>query len=361
MKFIYIQLHYRLEQITEREKSVGDSRMKKEVSFRHEYEHVNVNVFFLDKDNDLRCRVNKRAHKLFGKEDNEHKRAWIEEEFRKRQQKRKEKERRKGMIDNSLGAAAHVQPNDLNTLTQHFLSPQQHGQQQQLPDINYLTMLCNSLGISGAARALIGNAAAAFNHTSTPTAAASSSSSETNNVAIESKPDAKTEENPRPEIKNEANVNTDDSILSATSEENMATQGSPSPSSSTAAAVTDNNEVENKDQNKSAASLQLLEFLHHLQQYQPQQQHIIENNNSSTSSELAALPTFPGLEVTRPEEKLAALLATTLHAAAAAATTKEEGPERTASTSSTAPAAEHTEFPLDAVLTLMQLNAGWRQ
>ncbi|KAG1142991.1 hypothetical protein G6F37_009700 [Rhizopus arrhizus] len=313
-----------------------------------------------NKDNDLRCRVNKRAHKLFGKEDNEHKRAWIEEEFRKRQQKRKEKERRKGMIDNSLGAAAHVQPNDLNTLTQHFLSPQQHGQQQQLPDINYLTMLCNSLGIAGAARALIGNAAAAFNHTSTPTAAASSSSSETNNVAIESKPDAKTEENPRPEIKNEANVNTDDSILSATSEENMAAQGSPSPSSSTAA-VTDNNEVENKDQNKSAASLQLLEFLHHLQQYQPQQQHIIENNNSSTSSELAALPTFPGLEVTRPEEKLAALLATTLHAAAAAATTKEEGPERTASTSSTAPAAEHTEFPLDAVLTLMQLNAGWRQ
>ncbi|RCH79119.1 hypothetical protein CU097_000881, partial [Rhizopus azygosporus] len=113
-----------------------------------------------DKDNDLRCRVNKRAHKLFGKEDNEHKRAWIEEEFRKRQQKRKEKERRKGVIDNSLGAVqnhniSHPPP------TQSFMSPQ-----QQL-DINYLMMLCNSLGIPGAARALIGNATATTTTTST--------------------------------------------------------------------------------------------------------------------------------------------------------------------------------------------------
>ncbi|KAG0320323.1 hypothetical protein BGZ99_004567 [Dissophora globulifera] len=48
-----------------------------------------------NKDNDLRCRVNKRANKLFGKLESEHKTRWIEEEFGKRQFKRKDKERRR--------------------------------------------------------------------------------------------------------------------------------------------------------------------------------------------------------------------------------------------------------------------------
>ncbi|ORY01086.1 hypothetical protein K493DRAFT_97838 [Basidiobolus meristosporus CBS 931.73] len=51
-----------------------------------------------NKDNDLRCRVNKRANKLFGPGPSDHKTRWVEEEFRKRQQKRKEKERRKLMV-----------------------------------------------------------------------------------------------------------------------------------------------------------------------------------------------------------------------------------------------------------------------
>ncbi|KAG1463364.1 hypothetical protein G6F56_005297 [Rhizopus delemar] len=299
--------------------------------------------FSLDKDNDLRCRVNKRAHKLFGKEDNEHKKAWIDDEFRKRQQKRKEKERRKGMIDNSLGAA---QPNDLNTLAQHFLPPQQQG--QALPDMNYLTMLCNSLGISGAARALIGNAAAAaFSHTTVP-----EPSHET--VAMEPKMTEINAEN-----KDESEETTTKPNVEAGTENVVTTQPTDITSSQ------DNGETENKDQNRSGSSapLQLIEFLQHLQQYQPQQQNIIESNSSS--SELAALPAFPGMDASRPEEKLAALLASTLQAAAAAATSKEDGSERSpaagnASSSSAAPA-EHTEFPLDAVLTLMQLNAGWRQ
>ncbi|OLL21830.1 hypothetical protein NEOLI_004749 [Neolecta irregularis DAH-3] len=45
-----------------------------------------------NKDNDLRCRVNKRAAKLFGTEDTEVKTRWIDAEFRKRQEKRKSKE-----------------------------------------------------------------------------------------------------------------------------------------------------------------------------------------------------------------------------------------------------------------------------
>lgn len=45
-----------------------------------------------NKDNDLRCRVNKRAHKLYGKEASKAKDMWIEEEFNKRKSKRQEKE-----------------------------------------------------------------------------------------------------------------------------------------------------------------------------------------------------------------------------------------------------------------------------
>ncbi|KAF9551212.1 hypothetical protein KI688_003934 [Linnemannia hyalina] len=55
-----------------------------------------------NKDNDLRCRVNKRANKLFGKQESEHKSRWIEEEFGKRQMKRKDKERRRN--PNSAGS-----------------------------------------------------------------------------------------------------------------------------------------------------------------------------------------------------------------------------------------------------------------
>ncbi|KAF9896057.1 hypothetical protein BX616_008228, partial [Lobosporangium transversale] len=47
------------------------------------------------KDNDLRCRVNKRANKVFVPGQEEQKKQWIEEEFLKRQAKRKEKERKR--------------------------------------------------------------------------------------------------------------------------------------------------------------------------------------------------------------------------------------------------------------------------
>ncbi|KAL1923077.1 uncharacterized protein VTP21DRAFT_9453 [Calcarisporiella thermophila] len=58
-----------------------------------------------NKDNDLRCRVNKRANKIFGKEDTEEKRRWIETEFSKRRSKRQDKERRRQAIE---GAVQHT-------------------------------------------------------------------------------------------------------------------------------------------------------------------------------------------------------------------------------------------------------------
>ncbi|KAF8475987.1 hypothetical protein BDZ91DRAFT_201661 [Kalaharituber pfeilii] len=46
-----------------------------------------------NKDNDLRCRVTKRAAKLYGLNDTEEKKAWMEAEFQKRKEKREAKER----------------------------------------------------------------------------------------------------------------------------------------------------------------------------------------------------------------------------------------------------------------------------
>ncbi|KAF9428833.1 hypothetical protein BGZ94_000840 [Podila epigama] len=59
-----------------------------------------------NKDNDLRCRVTKRANKIHGKEPSEEKTRWIEEEFEKRQNKRKEKERRRN--PNATAGAASI-------------------------------------------------------------------------------------------------------------------------------------------------------------------------------------------------------------------------------------------------------------
>ncbi|KAI9764406.1 MAG: hypothetical protein M1835_007571 [Candelina submexicana] len=46
-----------------------------------------------DKDNDLRCRINKRAKKLYGLDQSSEKSAWMESEFNKRRTKRETKER----------------------------------------------------------------------------------------------------------------------------------------------------------------------------------------------------------------------------------------------------------------------------
>ncbi|KAJ2794561.1 hypothetical protein H4R20_006182 [Coemansia guatemalensis] len=48
-----------------------------------------------NKDNDLRCRVNKRANQLYGATSSAAKEKWIGEEFERRQHRRKEKELRK--------------------------------------------------------------------------------------------------------------------------------------------------------------------------------------------------------------------------------------------------------------------------
>lgn len=71
----------------------------------------------LDKDNDLRCRVNKRANKLYGSQDSPAKQQWVQEEFEKRRQKRMDKERRKHLVNNVLSV-----PNASNPEAHHGAS-----------------------------------------------------------------------------------------------------------------------------------------------------------------------------------------------------------------------------------------------
>ncbi|KAI8389227.1 hypothetical protein BD560DRAFT_485935 [Blakeslea trispora] len=309
-----------------------------------------------NKDNDLRCRVNKRAHKLFGKEDSEHKKKWIEEEFLKRQQKRKDKERRKGLVDDSLGGHAEGGLNtnnglDLAALAQH-LAPQQS--LANMADASYLTLLCNNLGIpAAAARNFLGNMTAGH------TDAQNSESQQQENVDDTSHPPTTT----------------------------TTAESTPAPVDQT------------KEEKDPKASLQpfpfqILEILQQLQQYQPPQGS--DQAGESSSSDFQITSSYGhglGNMGERPEEKLVALLATTIQQAAtvaAAAQAKESfldseangsrsemvqlpshdnsketdnPPEGTTENTNddTVQNNNNAEFPMDAVLTLMQLNAGWRQ
>jgi hypothetical protein len=69
----------------------------------------------IDKDNDLRCRVNKRASKLYGVADSPAKQKWIQEEFEKRRQKRMDKERRKHIVNNVLSVPGSSTLNSSST------------------------------------------------------------------------------------------------------------------------------------------------------------------------------------------------------------------------------------------------------
>lgn len=71
--------------MTSSEKTRSENRERKK-RWREQNEERN-------KDNDLRCRVNKKAKKLFGSEPSIEKTNWIEAEFTRRHTKRKEKER----------------------------------------------------------------------------------------------------------------------------------------------------------------------------------------------------------------------------------------------------------------------------
>lgn len=93
----------RYDRITENVSSGGASITRNEVSHSILIT-IKYSLTIVDKDNDLRCRVNKRAQKLFGMEPSDHKRKWVDEEFERRRAKRQEKERRKQAVNGALAA-----------------------------------------------------------------------------------------------------------------------------------------------------------------------------------------------------------------------------------------------------------------
>ncbi|KAI8370649.1 uncharacterized protein BYT42DRAFT_97014 [Radiomyces spectabilis] len=263
-----------------------------------------------NKDNDLRCRVNKRAQKLFGVEDSEHKKRWIEEEFIKRRQKRIDKERRKHAVNGAIGGHDDVNGLDLSTHTD--LS-------QSLHDTNYLSMLSSNLG-----------------------------------------------------------------NLSPTSAVKLI-------NSNLAAAM----KVQENSQQLSDQLIHFLQQQHqqHQQQQQQQQHHNhhqpterqhsstqgttdhipLEPSYSNASSSESSIATVIDANPIGTEQKLAALLSSTGHDSAAGTPHQSEGsPSHDASNTSeiqnvgppqsNPPNNQRSgDYPMEAVLTLMQLNAGWRQ
>lgn len=84
----------------------------------------------------MRCRVNKRANRLFGKIDSEAKRDWIQEEFSKRQRKRQDKERRKHTVNGSMPPSQDLASSDYQSPTSmaSFTSSQLEALQQHSSD-----------------------------------------------------------------------------------------------------------------------------------------------------------------------------------------------------------------------------------
>jgi hypothetical protein len=83
--------------------------------------------------------VNKRANKLFGKEDSEPKQRWAKDEFMKRQFRRKDKERRRNVVDDVVSSAASPVP------FPGMNEPALTGHLPLLQDA-YVSMLFNNLG-----------------------------------------------------------------------------------------------------------------------------------------------------------------------------------------------------------------------
>lgn len=92
----------------------------------------------------MRCRVNKRANRLFGMADSPNKRKWCQEEFSKRQRKRQDKERRKNTVNGSAPPGSgpdngYQSPNAMAS----FTASQLEALQQQSSD--YYPMSTNGI------------------------------------------------------------------------------------------------------------------------------------------------------------------------------------------------------------------------
>ncbi|CEI87312.1 hypothetical protein G6F70_004811 [Rhizopus microsporus] len=246
-----------------------------------------------NKDNDLRCRVNKRANKLYGLADSEEKQRWIKEEFEKRRLKRMEKERRKHIVNNVLSVPSPTSTGSPATTTNDMLpgaAPQLSAYYSPLPQIDNATaskLLDFPADLQRQLLEQLNNSMLALTN------------------GIQSSNTAQPESN-------DNNNNDNDNSNNDTNENKPASVGSGSPAESNE--VTSNTEKEHKMESSTELS-QIKEEL---------------TEGASKSENALAAPSEEKKEVRDKKE---------------GSSNEEKKPE----------------YPMDAVLSLMQLNAAWRQ
>ncbi|KAI9345111.1 hypothetical protein BD770DRAFT_430565 [Pilaira anomala] len=261
-----------------------------------------------NKDNDLRCRVNKRANKLYGTGDSPAKAQWIQEEFEKRRQKRMDKERRKHIVNNVLS----VPGNDTSVVMNNGSN-------------------VSSSSVMGANT----NAVTTSTH-STPT----TTTTTTNNTMGGEQINYYT---PLPQI----DTDTADKLLNfPTDLQRQLLEQLNNSMLALANGMQTTNPTQNEEEVQAIAQG-------------------LSSNNSTTSSEhnspLVTVPLPPPTTTT----------STTTTSPPTTTTTTTTTTTITSPTTSTnnnneimtddSKEKKKPEYPMDAVLTLMQLNAGWRQ
>ncbi|KAI8385783.1 hypothetical protein BD560DRAFT_486769 [Blakeslea trispora] len=304
-----------------------------------------------NKDNDLRCRVNKRAAKLYGPGDSPTKAKWIQEEFEKRRQKRMDKERRKHIVNNVLsvpGASTNsATDTDANSRTGNDNSNTSSTDNVQIPGIvganqipNYYTPL-PQIDTATAAKLLdfptdlqrqlleqLNNSMLALTNGMQQAAATqpdhtentdNSTSSHTTNIyeghTNTNVPDTDTQMGTANQFP------TADSSVT-----NEALQQVIAHGLSTTNTTSATNSSGHNSPLQYSASTDMVEN---------------ENNNSNT---------IVAMDTTVPTS-----------GDASSPSIKEDSTEETKETEGEGKEGKKPEYPMDAVLTLMQLNAGWRQ
>ncbi|KAI8348430.1 hypothetical protein EDC96DRAFT_547216 [Choanephora cucurbitarum] len=303
-----------------------------------------------NKDNDLRCRVNKRAVKLYGPGDSPTKAKWIQEEFEKRRQKRMDKERRKHIVNNVLsvpGAAANsTTDTDANSRTSNDNNNTSSTDNVQIPGIvgtnqipNYYTPL-PQIDTATAAKLLdfptdlqrqlleqLNNSMLALTNGMQQAATQPDHTDNTNNNASSHTTSIYEGHTNTSVQDNETQLNAASQFSAAdNSAANEALQQVIAQGLSTTNTASVANSSGHNSPLQYSTSTDMVEH---------------DDNNSST---IAAMDTT-----------------VSVNSDASPPSTEEEQGEKAKETEGEGKEGKKPEYPMDAVLTLMQLNAGWRQ
>jgi hypothetical protein len=251
--------------------------------------------------------VNKRAQKLYGNTDTVAKQQWVDEEFEKRRQKRMEKERRKHIVNNvlSVPGAGDTNTSSATNTDNSLVNNQMSAYYTPLPQIDTATAAKLLDFPTDLQRQLLEQ----LNH---------SMLALTNGIQQTSQ-----------------------------TEENTNTEAQPMDTSFPSEENTENNTNNNNNESNAAAVAQAANEA--LQQVIAQGLSATATTTASTASSTHNSP-LPFTEDNTSEEAKEGIKEDIK-----TEETKDEEDKEEAS------GEKKPEYPMDAVLTLMQLNAGWRQ